>query len=77
MVTLNTQTKSSILQSPAEEDRFLLVNLAQIYDQKFIAVYLNRELPTNKRSRETINRWLTGKSNPNLNYREKGEVILS
>jgi DNA (cytosine-5)-methyltransferase 1 len=62
--------ESPILQSPAEEDGLLLAKLAEIYDQKSIATHLNKELPNNKRSRETINRWLKNKLTPNLNYRE-------
>lgn len=41
----------------------------EIYDQTFLAEYLNR-LPGNKCNRETINRWIKGKATPNLTHTE-------
>ncbi len=51
------------------EELSLLRHLLEIYDQRFIADYLNNALP-HKRSRETINRWVNGKLPPSLSHAE-------
>jgi len=51
------------------EDRALLERVLEIYDQKQIAEHLNRLGQANW-SRETINRWLKGKSSPKLSHSE-------
>lgn len=51
------------------EELALIRHLLEIYDQKFIADYLNSALPNN-RSRETINRWVNGKQPPSLTHAE-------
>ncbi|HED34235.1 MAG TPA: DNA (cytosine-5-)-methyltransferase [Gammaproteobacteria bacterium] len=51
------------------EDRVLLERVLEIYDQKQIAEHLNR-LGQASWSRETINRWLKGKSSPKLSHSE-------
>ncbi len=52
-----------------EEELTLIRQLLEIYDQQFIADYLNNTLPNN-RSRETINRWVNGKLPPSLSHAE-------
>jgi len=47
----------------------LLRRVLDIYDQKFIAAHL-RTFSAGSVSRETINRWLKGKSKPNLTFSE-------
>ncbi len=51
------------------EELSLIKRLLEIYDQQFIADYLNSTLPNN-RSRETINRWVNGKLPPSLSHAE-------
>lgn len=51
------------------EDLQLIHKLLEIYDQKFIANYLNALTPSNW-CRETINRWLNGKATPRLSHAE-------
>lgn len=53
----------------AISDRDLLLKVAEIFDQAFIANFLNK-IPNNKWSRETINRWLKGAANPKLSKNE-------
>lgn len=50
-------------------DVAVINKLLEIYDQTFIADYLNR-LPNNKWTRETINRWVKGKAAPSLTHAE-------
>ncbi len=53
------------------EDLQLIKKLLEIYDQKQIADFLNPEKKANGRCRETINRWLKGKtSGPELTHAE-------
>lgn len=52
-----------------DEELALIRKLLEVYDQKFIADYLNSLLPNN-RCRETINRWVNGKSDPSLTHAE-------
>lgn len=52
-----------------KEELALIRQLLEIYDQQFIADYLNNTLPNN-RSRETINRWVNGKLPPSLSHAE-------
>ncbi len=54
---------------PHHEELTLIRQLLEIYDQQFIADYLNSTLPNN-RSRETINRWVNGKLPPSLSHAE-------
>lgn len=51
------------------EDLVLLERVLEIYDQKQIAEHLN-SLGQDHWSRETINRWLKGKSQPKLSHAE-------
>ena len=51
------------------EDLALLNRVLEIYDQKQIAEHLN-SLGQDNWNRETINRWLKGKSQPKLSYAE-------
>lgn len=51
------------------EDLDLLNRVLEIYDQKQIAEHLN-SLGQDNWNRETINRWLKGKSHPKLSYAE-------
>ena len=54
----------------AEQQQIDLLNkVLEVYDQKFIAAHLRTFSPGSV-SRETINRWLKGKTNPNLTYSE-------
>lgn len=50
-------------------DLEVVVKLLEVYDQAFIADYLN-QLPNNRWSRETINRWIKGKAAPSLTHQE-------
>jgi DNA (cytosine-5)-methyltransferase 1 len=52
-----------------QEDLALLKAVLEIYDQKFIAGYLN-EVSPGVWCRETINRWLNGKASPRLSHHE-------
>jgi len=47
----------------------VISRLLEIYDQAFIADFLN-QLPGNRWTRETINRWMKGKANPRLTHAE-------
>jgi DNA (cytosine-5)-methyltransferase 1 len=47
----------------------LLKQVLEIYDQKYVAEYLNKVSPK-VWCRETINRWLNGKASPRLSYTE-------
>ena len=51
------------------EERELLTTLLDIYDQKFLANYLNEEVGSSL-CRETINRWMKGKAEPSLTHAE-------
>jgi len=51
------------------EDLQLLLKVLEIYDQKQIANFLN-ELGQDNWTRETVNRWLKGKSQPKLSHAE-------
>ncbi len=51
------------------EDIGLLKKLLEIYDQKTIAEFLNKESPGDW-CRETINRWLNGKASPRFSHQE-------
>ncbi|MCX7205387.1 MAG: DNA (cytosine-5-)-methyltransferase [Proteobacteria bacterium] len=53
-----------------QEDLALLKAVLEIYDQKYIASYLNQIAPGNDRCRETINRWMNGKAVPRLIHHE-------
>lgn len=55
--------------NPVNDEIELLTKVLEVYDQKFVAEHLN-SFPPNNRSRETINRWMNGKSTPNLTYAE-------
>lgn len=50
-------------------ERQLLTKLLEIYDQKFLASYLNEKAGSSL-CRETINRWVKGKSEPSLTHTE-------
>lgn len=52
-----------------DEELWLLEKVLEIYDQNFVASYLNEVSPA-AWSRETINRWVNGKANPGLRYAE-------
>jgi DNA (cytosine-5)-methyltransferase 1 len=64
---MNKQT--DLFLEPYFEELSLIKLLLEIYDQQFIADYLNKVLPNN-RSRETINRWVNGKLLPSLSHAE-------
>lgn len=51
------------------EELLLLKKVLEIYDQKFVAEYLN-EVSSTAWSRETINRWAAQKANPKLSHVE-------
>lgn len=51
------------------DDLSLLKRALEIYDQKYIANYLNAVSPDDW-CRETINRWINGKASPQLSYNE-------
>lgn len=51
------------------DDIEFLKHILEIYDQKFVAEYLN-ELGADHWNRETINRWLKGKSQQKLSHAE-------
>jgi len=55
--------------TPQEEERALLERVLEIYDQKFVAEYLNSVSPDSW-CRETINRWYKGKASPRLAHVE-------
>lgn len=50
-------------------DLEVVTKLLEIYDQTFLADYLN-QLPNNRWTRETINRWVKGKAAPSLTHSE-------
>lgn len=50
-------------------DLEVITKLLEIYDQTFLAEYLN-QLPNNRWTRETINRWVKGKAAPSLTHTE-------
>lgn len=54
---------------PREEELSLLKQVLEIYDQKYVAEYLNAISPDDW-CRETINRWLNGKASPRLSHNE-------
>lgn len=54
---------------PKTEDLSLIKQVIEIYDQKFVASYLNGISPDNW-CRETINRWINGKASPRLSHVE-------
>lgn len=56
------------------EDIEIINKVLQIYDQRFLADYLN-QIPGNKWTRETINRWLRGKASPKLNVTEYNHLV--
>lgn len=51
------------------EELALLRRVLEIYDQKYVAEYLNNISPKDW-CRETINRWLNGKASPKLSHHE-------
>src|SRR5690606_8332024 len=51
------------------EDLELLRKVLEVYDQKYVAAYLNSISPKDW-CRETINRWLNGKASPKLSHHE-------
>jgi len=55
--------------TPQEQELALLKRVLEIYDQKFIANYLNQLFPGSW-CRETVNRWLKGKASPKLSRAE-------
>lgn len=55
-------------------DEELLVSLVEIYDQKYIAGYLNKCTP-DRWCRETINRWLKGKGTPSFTHTEYKHLL--
>ncbi|MGF6180581.1 DNA (cytosine-5)-methyltransferase 1 [Massilia sp. UYP32] len=60
-----------LMQTNESEDLLLIRKLLEIYDQKQIAEFLNPQKKVNGRCRETINRWLKGKSSgPALTHSE-------
>ncbi len=65
----NTSGAAESLDKAAIEDMALITRVLEIYDQKQIAEILNKDLGGN-RSRETVNRWVKGKMQPKLIYKE-------
>lgn len=55
--------------APDNDGLQLLKKALEIYDQKYIAEYLNKESPDSW-NREKINRWLSGKASPRLSHHE-------
>ncbi|MFC7421869.1 DNA (cytosine-5-)-methyltransferase [Iodobacter arcticus] len=55
--------------SEHNEELKLLQKVLEIYDQKFVAGFLNDITPGHW-SRETINRWINGKASPRLSHHE-------
>ncbi|MDR2317580.1 MAG: DNA (cytosine-5-)-methyltransferase [Pseudomonas sp.] len=64
----SAEAESHVTQQQPQQDIELLRQLLEIYDQKQIAFKLN-EIGSSH-CRETVNRWMKGKSVPNLNHRE-------
>lgn len=60
---------------PQYTDATLLRKLLEIYDQKFLAAYLEEQCGGSSPCRETLNRWVAGKSEPVFNYREYCELL--
>ncbi|WP_348635319.1 DNA (cytosine-5-)-methyltransferase [Herbaspirillum sp. LeCh32-8] len=54
---------------PKSDDLSLLKRVLEIYDQKYVANYLNAVSPDDW-CRETVNRWINGKASPRLSYNE-------
>ncbi|MBB3214090.1 DNA (cytosine-5)-methyltransferase 1 [Herbaspirillum sp. Sphag1AN] len=52
-----------------DEELALLRKVLEVYDQKYVAEYLNNISPKDW-CRETINRWLNGKASPKLSHHE-------
>jgi DNA (cytosine-5)-methyltransferase 1 len=52
----------------------LLKQVLEIYDQKYVAEFLNKVSTKDDWCRETINRWLNGKASPRLSYTEFFEL---
>jgi DNA (cytosine-5)-methyltransferase 1 len=52
-----------------DEELALLRKVLEVYDQKYVAEYLNGISPKDW-CRETINRWLNGKASPKLSHHE-------
>lgn len=52
----------------------VISKLLDIYDQRFLADYLN-EIPKNNWTRETINRWVKGKASPKLSKIEYDHLM--
>lgn len=65
--TIMSQLETDDIQATLNRrtDFELLAKLLEIYDQKFLADYLNA-IPNNNWTRETINRWVKGKASPKL-----------
>src|SRR5690625_7528580 len=63
----------NILFPKPHTDLDLIQRVTDIYDQAFVADYLNK-IPNNKWTRETINRWLKGKASPKLSKKEYGHL---
>lgn len=58
----------------AQDDELsLLKQVLEIYDQKYVAEFLNKVSPKDW-CRETINRWLNGKASPRLSHTEFCEL---
>ena len=59
---------------PSEEDvseeKKLVSQVIEIYGKQLIADYLNHLSPDAQWCRETLSRWMSGKQNPRLTYRE-------
>jgi DNA (cytosine-5)-methyltransferase 1 len=62
-------------QQPPMSDSDLLRKLLEIYDQKFLAEYLETHCGKSAPCRETVNRWASGKSEPGFSYREYKELM--
>lgn len=59
---------------PAQDNELsLLKQVLEIYDQKYVAEFLNKVSPKDW-CRETINRWLNGKASPRLTHTEYCEL---
>lgn len=62
-------------QQPQMTDSELLRKLLEIYDQKFLASYLEQQCGNSSPCRETVNRWAAGKTEPTFSYREFRELL--
>ena len=56
-----------------DEELSLLKKVLEIYDQKYVAEFLNKVSPKDW-CRETVNRWLNGKASPRLSHTEFCEL---